>query len=72
VQIWELTSFPNGQYLQERSVPGGRVRPLLIALVFRPQSVWPQEPPKSNPQRDHAFELYEQGSMVEALPLLEE
>ena len=29
-------------------------------------------PPKPDPEREHAFELYDQGKMVEAMPLLEE
>lgn len=48
-----------------------RVLSLFIALVAASNTVWGQEPPKRDPQRDHAFELYNQGKMVEAMPLLE-
>jgi hypothetical protein len=49
-----------------------RVLSLLVALAVTSTSLWPQEQPQSNPPRDHAFELYGQGKMVEAMPLLEE
>jgi tetratricopeptide (TPR) repeat protein len=48
-----------------------RVLSLFIGLVAS-AAVWAQQEAKSNPQRDHAFDLYKQGKMVEAMPLLEE
>ena len=47
-----------------------RVLSLFIGLVAL-NTVWGQVQPKSDPPREHAFELYNQGKMVEAMPLLE-
>jgi len=49
-----------------------RISPLVVVGVLVTGVVFCQEQPKSNPKRDHAFELYKQGKMVDAMPLLEE
>ncbi|HZR65780.1 MAG TPA: hypothetical protein VFA85_11575 [Terriglobales bacterium] len=45
---------------------------LLFFTIFLAATSVAAEEPKSNPERTHAFELYQQGKMVEAMPLLEQ
>jgi tetratricopeptide (TPR) repeat protein len=47
--------------------------PVLLAFaVCAPLAVIAADQPKSSPERDHAFELFREGKMVDAMPLLEE
>jgi tetratricopeptide (TPR) repeat protein len=43
---------------------------LLLSLLYSP-TAFPQTSEKNDPDRQHALELYDQGKMVEAMPLLE-
>jgi tetratricopeptide (TPR) repeat protein len=49
-----------------------RIAALTVVAVFLVGTAYPDDQPKSNPKREHALELYKQGKMVEAMPLLEE
>lgn len=44
---------------------------VLCAILLAAQLTVAQTTPPANPQRDHAFDLYKQGKMVDAMPLLE-
>jgi tetratricopeptide (TPR) repeat protein len=43
----------------------------LCAILLSVEFLQAQSNASSNPERDHAFELYKQGKMVDAMPLLE-
>jgi tetratricopeptide (TPR) repeat protein len=43
----------------------------ICVLVFSPRVPLAQNAQRANPERDHALELYKQGKMVDAMPLLE-
>jgi tetratricopeptide (TPR) repeat protein len=45
---------------------------LFCAVLLSAEVPIAQTTPPSNPERDHAFELYKQGNLVGAMPLLEE
>lgn len=47
-------------------------RSALICLALSVSVALAEDQPKSNPRRDHAFELYRQGKMGNAMPLFEE
>lgn len=43
----------------------------LCIVLFAAEFPFAQNTPPPNPERDHALEIYKQGKLVEAMPLLE-
>jgi|SRR6185437_13550132 tetratricopeptide (TPR) repeat protein len=45
---------------------------MTLALIFAAGTAYCENEPQPNPKREHAIDLYRQGKLIEAMPLLEE